>query len=140
MKIFIGLIAGLLFGMGLTISQMVDPSKVINFLDIFGQWDASLAFVMGGAIAVFSTGYLVLIKKRTVAKCGEEISHALDKSLDKNLFIGAGTFGIGWGLAGICPGPAIVNLSGGNIKIVVFILVMLCGMKCADYLKSKKFL
>jgi len=118
MKIFIGLIAGLLFGMGLTISQMVDPSKVINFLDIFGQWDASLAFVMGGAIAVFSTGYLVLIKKRTVAKCGDEISHALDKSLDKNLFIGAGTFGIGWGLAGICPGPAIVNLSGGNIKIV----------------------
>ena len=95
---------------------------------------------MGGAIAVFSTGYLVLIKKRTVAKCGDEISHALDKSLDKNLFIGAGTFGIGWGLAGICPGPAIVNLSGGNIKIVVFILVMLCGMKCADYLKSKKFL
>ena len=140
MKIIIGLIAGLLFGIGLTVSQMVDPNKVKNFLDVFGQWDASLAFVMAGAIAVFSTGYFVLIKKRATSICGDMLDLGMNTIIDAKLLIGAGLFGIGWGLTGICPGPALVNISGGNIKIFVFIFVMILGMKFAGFVKNRGIL
>ena len=136
MKIFIGLIAGLLFGLGLTVSQMVNPSKVFSFLDVFGHWDPSLAFVMMGAITVFASGYFLFVRKRTKSLLGQNMPTASQTSIDKNLLIGSAIFGIGWGLAGICPGPAIVNLGGGEIKVAVFIVVMVAGMKVANFLKS----
>ena len=131
-RIFTASIAGLLFGSGLIISGMVDPNVVLAFLDVFGQWDASLALVMLGALAVFIPCYHLLIKKRTKALNGDDFSFSFNDKVDSRLISGAAIFGIGWGLAGICPGPAITNISSGSYIILVFILTMLVGMKLAN--------
>ncbi|KDM93450.1 YeeE/YedE family protein [Photobacterium galatheae] len=129
MQLFIALIAGLLFGAGLTVSQMVNPDKVLNFLDITGQWDPSLILVMGGALVVFGLGYQFLVKTRSTPVFGGEFFIPVNKVIDKPLVLGAVLFGLGWGLVGICPGPAVANLLSGNIKIFGFVVAMLAGMQ-----------
>ncbi len=130
-KTVIALISGILFGCGMIISQMVDPQKVLNFLNISGNWDPSLALVMGGALAVFTPSYHLLIKKRSQALNGDKFSWAEKTQIDAKLITGAAIFGAGWGLAGICPGPALSSLGGGSVTVVVFVLSMLGGMTLA---------
>jgi len=136
MKRIVALISGLIFGAGLSVSQMVDPSKVLNFLDVTGNWDASLIFVMAAAISVFSVAYWLLIKKRTVSLSGNPISAPSITAVNRQLIIGASIFGLGWGLTGICPGPAIANITGGEPKIFVFIALMVIGMKASEWFKK----
>ncbi len=106
---------------------MIDPAKVIGFLDISGSWDPSLAFVMGGALAVFMPSYFLIIKPRKQSVSGEAFCTPTNKNIDGRLLSGAAIFGLGWGLAGICPGPAVASLALGNVSIVVFFLAMLVG-------------
>lgn len=119
--------SGLLFGLGLIVSQMVNPAKVLGFLDIFGHWDPSLAFVMGGAVAVSSLGYLVA-KRRGVPVLAPRLEIPTRRDLDPRLIAGAALFGIGWGLVGLCPGPALVGLTFGPTEIFVFVAAMIIGM------------
>ncbi|WP_019616193.1 YeeE/YedE family protein [Psychromonas ossibalaenae] len=131
--ILVGLICGALFGSGMIISGMVDPAKVIAFLNISGDWDPSLMFVMGGALAVFTPIYHLLIKKRSNALNGEKLSWASNKQIDATLITGSAIFGIGWGLAGFCPGPVMASLGGGSSTIMMFLASMLIGMTAAKY-------
>lgn len=103
---FIALLAGVLFGCGLTISQMINPNKIINFLDVMGHWDPSLLFVMMGALSVTWVGYTFVLKKSRPL-CADKFNLPTKKSADFPLIIGAAIFGIGWGLAGYCPGPGL---------------------------------
>ncbi|TAN68798.1 MAG: YeeE/YedE family protein [Methylobacter sp.] len=120
-------LVGLLFGLGLIISGMTDPSKVIGFLDLAGTWDPSLAFVMGGAILV-GAGAFTVAKKRQRSLLGEPMQLSSATELDKGLLIGSLVFGIGWGLSGFCPGPAVVSAAAGQPKALVFVVSMLAGM------------
>jgi uncharacterized membrane protein YedE/YeeE len=126
MKNLIGLVAGLFFGIGLVVSGMTNPSKVIGFLDIFGEWDYSLAFVMGGAVLVNLILFKLILNRKPIL----EDSHSLPSKfkIDKRLISGAALFGIGWGLVGICPGPGIVNLVTLNFNAIIFIISMIVGM------------
>lgn len=118
---------GLLFGLGLVISQMVDPAKVLAFLDVAGAWDPSLAFVMFGAVAVTAIGYrLVFARQAPVLADRFQVPNRSD--IDKELVIGSALFGIGWGLAGFCPGPALTALGLGRWDVLLFVLAMLAGM------------
>jgi uncharacterized protein len=118
---------GLIFGIGLIVSGMADPSKVIGFLDLAGAWDPSLAFVMVGAIFVgfLAYGYA---RRRTAALLGGAMHLPAVREIDRRLILGSLVFGVGWGLAGFCPGPALVSLGSGQDKAVVFTLAMLAGM------------
>ena len=116
MKIFLYFISGSIFGVGLIISGMSNPQKVLSFLDIFGNWDPSLMFVMIGAISITAI-YFTAIKKKSTKL-----------SIDKKLVVGSSIFGIGWGLVGICPGPAIVVVGSANIKGIIFFIALLIGM------------
>lgn len=136
-SLFVALVSGVLFGMGMMISGMVDPHRVIGFLDITGAWDPSLMFVMGGALAVFMPIYLLVIKKRTVPVCSERFSLSNNRVIDKKLVGGAALFGLGWGIAGICPGPAVTSISGLNPSMMVFIAAMLLGMVIANLAVNK---
>lgn len=132
LTLLIALLAGLLFGAGMIISEMVNPNKVIAFLDIIGDWDPSLMFVMGGALAVFTPFYHLLIKKRSNAINGDKFSFTSNKNIDKKLIFGAILFGAGWGLAGFCPGPAVTSILGGSASIFLFIICMLIGITGAN--------
>ena len=120
-------LAGLVFGLGLLVSGMTDPSKVQGFLDIFGMWDPSLMFVMGGGVGVALVGFRVAQKRNTTLSGAvlhwPELAH-----IDRALVMGSLLFGIGWGLAGFCPGPALVSMAAGQDKALVFVLAMLAGM------------
>ena len=118
---------GLLFGLGLMLSGMTDPSKVIGFLDLFGAWDPSLALVMGGAIMVGVFAFTVA-KKRTTTFLGGVLRFPTNADIDKKLVIGSLMFGAGWGLAGFCPGPAWVSMAAGQNKAALFVVFMLIGM------------
>lgn len=118
---------GLVFGIGLIVAGMTDPGKVIGFLDLFGAWDPSLAFVMGGAILV-GLGAFASASKRTTSFLGGAMHLPTSRDIDKRLIVGSLVFGAGWGLAGFCPGPALVSLGAGQPKAVVFVLAMLAGM------------
>lgn len=120
-------IVGLLFGFGLMLSGMTDPGKVIGFLDLFGAWDPSLALVMGGAILVGFFAFTVA-KKRTTTFLGGVLRFPTNMDIDKKLVVGSLMFGAGWGLAGFCPGPAMVSMADGQPKALVFVLAMLVGM------------
>ena len=133
MKLFIALFSGILFGFGLIVSQMVNPNKILNFLDITGDWDPSLAFVMGSALLLFIPVYRILKKKLKQPLFARGFSLPANTLIDRHLIIGAGLFGIGWGISGICPGPALVNITGGDTKIVVFIIAMMLGMYMSSY-------
>jgi len=132
-KTVVALISGGMFGSGMIISEMVNPNKVIAFLDISGNWDPSLAFVMIGAIATFAPFYHFIIKKRKQALNGETFSWAKNKKIDPTLISGAIIFGIGWGLVGLCPGPAVTNIASGGPVIALFIFSMLIGMGLAKW-------
>ena len=119
--------AGLVFGAGLIVSGMTDPAKVIGFLDIAGHWDPSLAFVMAGAIFVGFFAFL-LAGKRTTSLLGGALHLPQARDIDARLIGGAVVFGVGWGLAGFCPGPALVAFGGGHDKAAVFVVAMLAGM------------
>lgn len=118
---------GLLFGLGLLLSGMTDPGKVLGFLDLFGQWDPSLAFVMGGAIAVGFFAF-ALAKRRTRSFLDGAMHLPKATEIDRRLVIGSLTFGVGWGIAGFCPGPGLVSMADGEVKGLVFVIAMLAGM------------
>ncbi len=118
---------GLIFGIGLLVSGMTQPDKVLGFLDIFGAWDATLAFVMAGAVAVTAAGF-ALTRRRGSPLLAATASWPARDDIDAPLVCGAVLFGIGWGLVGICPGPALVNLAGLSLPIVVFVVAMTIGM------------
>ncbi len=125
-RIIIALISGLIFGAGLVISEMVKPVKVQDFLDIFGNWDPSLAFVMGGAVAVtlISSRFIM---KRKAPLFADHFYMAVKTSLDGRLFLGASLFGIGWGLSGYCPGPGILNALINPTEAMVFLPALVAG-------------
>ena len=121
------LAAGLLLGLGLIVSGMADPAKVLGFLDLAGQWDPSLALVMGGAIAIGLPAF-TLARKRQRTLLGEPMQLPTARTIDRRLVLGSLLFGIGWGIAGICPGPALVLLGMASGKGLAFVLAMLVGM------------
>lgn len=127
---------GLLFGLGLAISGMIQPAKVLGFLDLTGAWDPTLVFVMGGALAVFSSFRPWVIKQRqSLFPAVGEVSSM--KRIDARLLIGSAIFGIGWGFAGYCPGPAIVVLGTNSLAGIVVVIAMLVGIKAVDVLFKK---
>jgi len=134
---FIEFAIGLMFGLGLLLSGMTDPGKVLGFLDLFGAWDPSLAFVMGGAIAVGLVGFTVA-QRRSSTWLGEPIELPRSTGIDRRLVVGSLLFGAGWGLAGFCPGPALVTLGAGVDKAVVFVLAMGLGMGLFEWLERRR--
>lgn len=134
MYVFTSLLAGLVFGLGLIVSGMADPAKVLGFLDLAGRWDPSLAFVMAGAIAVGLMAFAVA-RRRTVSFLGAEMKLPKANEIDRRLIGGGLLFGIGWGIAGFCPGPALVALGMGEKKAVVFVAAMLIGMGVFELLE-----
>lgn len=127
MRTLVAFVTGLVFGLGLVISGMADPAKVLNFLDVFGTWDPSLAFVMGGAVTVTFLGYR-LAWKRAAPLLASRFEVPTRNDLDPRLMAGAAVFGIGWGLGGFCPGPALTALSLAAPGTLVFVPAMLLGM------------
>ncbi len=132
-------LAGLLFGVGLVVAGMTQPSKVMGFLDFFGHWDPSLVMVMGGAVAVHFVLFR-LIKRRPSPLFDARFHLPTRTDLDKKLILGAAVFGVGWGLAGFCPGPGIVSLGTGAVAAIVFVTAMTTGMlvqhRTADWLSK----
>lgn len=128
---------GLVFGVGLILSGMTDPGKVIGFLDLFGAWDPSLALVMGGAIAVGVFAF-ALAKRRSTTFLGGALSLPDSREIDPPLVMGSLLFGVGWGLAGFCPGPALVSLGAGQPKAAAFVLSMLAGMLLFELAQRRK--
>lgn len=136
MQRMIEFILGLLFGLGLLISGMTDPSKVLGFLDLAGTWDPSLVFVMGGGVMVGVLGF-TWAKKRSTSLSGQAFQWPDLVHIDRPLVLGSLMFGVGWGLAGFCPGPALVSMAAGHDKALVFVLAMVAGMVLQDRLKKR---
>ena len=126
-QIIVAIIAGLLFGVGLAISDMINPARVLAFLDVSGNWDPSLALVMGGALIPSAIAYLIRRKMRAPV-CDAEFQIPSRSDIDRPLVVGAVLFGVGWGLVGLCPGPAIAGLISGQWQSAAFVLAMLAGM------------
>lgn len=124
-------VCGLIFGAGLLISGMTRPEKVLGFLDIFGPWDATLLFVMAGAVAVTSIGFAIARQRNRPIFAGA-FQWPSRKDIDPELLGGAALFGVGWGLVGLCPGPALVNLAGLSLPVIVFVAAMALGMIGVD--------
>lgn len=134
MNLLFSLLAGLLFGLGLIVSGMSNPAKVLGFLDLLGNWDPSLALVMGGAIAVGLPGF-AWAKRRQRSLLGQTMRLPTAKHIDRRLLLGSLTFGAGWGLAGFCPGPALVALGMGEWKAGLFCATMLAGFALFERLQ-----
>jgi uncharacterized membrane protein YedE/YeeE len=132
------LAAGLLFGVGLILSGMADPAKVLNFLDVAGTWDPSLAFVMAGAIGVAAPGFWLVRRRKAPLAGASFLVPPADAPLDRGLVIGAAVFGIGWGLAGFCPGPALVSLPLATQGAVAFVAAMVAAISASALLQSRK--
>ncbi len=135
MKAVIAFLAGMAFGFGLLISGMSSPDKVLSFLDLAGAWDPSLAFVMGGAVLT-ATPLFLLAKRRAQPLAGASYDDPDRLTIDRKLVIGAVLFGLGWGLAGICPGPALVDLILAPGKTVVFVVAMVAGITLSARLRG----
>lgn len=132
MKIaLIALLAGLLFGAGLALGGMTNPAKVVGFLDVGGRWDPSLAFVMGSALLV-TFPVFAWVRRASRPLLAERFQLPTKRDLDPQLLIGAALFGIGWGIAGLCPGPAIANLAAGSPEVLLFVVAMVAGMWLRD--------
>jgi uncharacterized membrane protein YedE/YeeE len=127
MNAVIALVSGLVFGLGLIVSDMASPAKVLGFLDVAGAWDPSLGFVMAGAIAVAAPAF-ALTRRRRDSWAGLPLQPPTQTRIDRRLVGGSLLFGIGWGLAGLCPGPAVALLGMGRVKALVFVLAMGAGM------------
>lgn len=137
MFVLSSLLAGLMFGLGLIVSGMANPAKVLGFLDLAGAWDPSLALVMSGAIAVGFFAFL-LAKKRTLSLIGAEMKLPSARHIDRRLVMGSVIFGMGWGLAGFCPGPGLVALGAGAPKAATFVVAMLIGMIVFELLEKRQ--
>ena len=129
--------AGLLFGVGLLLAGMANPAKVLAFLDLAGNWDPSLALVMGGGIAAALLPF-TLAKRRSASLTGCPMQLPSKREPDRRLVIGSLLFGIGWGIAGICPGPAVVVFGSGNAGVLPFVIAMLAGMGLFQWLESRR--
>lgn len=136
MATLFALYAGLVFGLGLIVSGMANPEKVLGFLDLAGNWDPSLAFVMAGAIALGAIAF-TFARQRTVSLLGLQMKMPTATHLDRRLVGGSLMFGIGWGIAGFCPGPALVALGAGESKALVFVVAMLVGMGVFELLERR---
>jgi uncharacterized membrane protein YedE/YeeE len=134
----IGFICGLLFGCGLVISGMVDPAKVIGFLDVTGSWDPSLAFVMVGALSIFAPVYWLVIRRRSAPLFANAFSLPTRRDIDGPLVVGAALFGMGWGLVGFCPGPALVALASGQLSIFAFVASMITTGVFVGWLQRRR--
>ena len=137
MKKLISLIAGIIFGIGLVVSEMVNPAKVLGFLDLFGNWDPSLAFVMIGALIV-SSPLFHLIKNKDKPLLSEKFDYSKNKEINNKLIIGSTLFGAGWGLGGLCPGPAISSLALLNINSIIFVFAMFIGFYLVKFFNLSK--
>jgi len=136
MTVFTSLIAGIVFGFGLIVSGMANPAKILGFLDVTGAWDPSLLFVMAGAISVASVAFAIA-RKRTRSFLGAEMKLPAARDIDRRLVGGSLLFGIGWGIAGFCPGPSLVALGMGEAKAFVFVAAMLLGMSAFELLERR---
>ena len=136
MPLIIALCAGVLFGAGLTISDMINPARVLNFLDVAGSWDPSLIFVMIGALAVTAVGYR-FAQARSAPLYAKTFDAPATRNVDARLIAGAIIFGIGWGLAGVCPGPAVTALVSLEPKMFLFVAAMLAGMLATRALRDR---
>ena len=136
MRMIVAFAAGLLFGAGLLLSGMTDPAKVQNFLDVFGSWDPSLAFVMGGAVAVTSVGY-ALSRRARAPRLATAFGWPTGRDVDAPLVLGAAVFGLGWGLIGLCPGPALTALPTGEGGVLAFVAAMLAGFAAARWYRAR---
>lgn len=137
MRKLTALIAGLIFGLGLYLSGMTNPAKVLGFLDLAGEWDPSLALVMLGALAVSSVFFYVARRRRT-ALLGAPMQMPTLRTLDRRLVLGSGVFGVGWGIAGLCPGPAVALLLTGQWQVGVFVLAMALGMWLFERIEARR--
>ncbi|XGA79178.1 YeeE/YedE family protein [Halomonas sp. CH40] len=133
MRMVMGYVAGLLFGLGLAISGMTDPARVLGFLDIAGAWDPTLMFVLGGAVVTSFVGYR-LVFKQNAPLLGERFQLPTRQDLDSKLLGGAALFGIGWGLSGYCPGPAIASIGGISLPLAAMLVTMVVGWFAAQRL------
>jgi len=133
----VAFIAGIIFSAGLTISRMIDPAKVLGFLDVFGQWDASLALVMASALLVMAIAWRLAVQ-RNQPVFAENFPAPAKQNIDARLVGGAILFGVGWGLIGLCPGPAISGLALGRWEVVIFVIAMLVGMALHQFTASPK--
>ena len=131
------LLSGLVFGLGLIVSGMVNPAKVLGFLDLAGAWDPSLALVMAGAVAVGFFAFLAA-KKRTRSLIGAEMKLPTASAINRRLLEGSALFGVGWGVAGFCPGPGLAALGMGEPKALVFVAAMLVGMGIFTWLEKRE--
>ena len=137
MNKLISLISGIIFGIGLVISEMVNPAKVLGFLDLFGNWDPSLAFVMIGALVISSPLFHV-IKKREKPIFDAQFNYSNNKEINNKLIIGSALFGTGWGLGGLCPGPAISSIALININSITFVFAMFIGFYIVKFFNLSK--
>jgi uncharacterized membrane protein YedE/YeeE len=133
---FLVFLSGMLFGIGVTISGMVNPMKILNFLDIFGPWDATLIFVMGGGLLVTFLGYrIVMTRPAPVHAAAFKLPQT--EIIDARLLGGAAVFGLGWGLSGFCPGPAVASVVFGQTESIIFVVAMAVGMIIAKQIQNR---
>jgi len=137
MQALAALLSGLVFGLGLIVSGMFNPAKVLGFLDLAGRWDPSLAFVMAGAIAVGLPAF-AWARRRKQSLLGAEMQLPTERRIDRRLLAGSLLFGIGWGVAGFCPGPGLVALGAGEPKALVFVAAMLAGMGLFEIIERRR--
>lgn len=141
MAVFIQFVIGLVFGTGLIVAGMSDPAKVLNFLDFAaipsGTWDASLAFVLGGAVIVAALGFRLVLRRENPVY-GQTFHLPTARDIDARIILGPALFGIGWGLAGFCPGPALTALGGGGTSAATFVISMSAGMIVARWLSDRR--
>jgi len=128
---------GFVFGLGLLVSGMANPAKVLAFLDLSGAWDPSLALVMVGAVVIAVPGFAIA-KRKGMSVLGGPLRIPTTDGIDARLLLGSATFGVGWGLAGICPGPAIVALGSGHLRAIVFVVAMLVGMLTFEFVERRR--
>ena len=134
MSKIISLVSGIIFGVGLVISEMINPEKVLGFLDLFGNWDPSLAFVMIGALIV-SSPLFHIIKNKEKPLFAQKFNYSNNKEVNNRLIVGSALFGAGWGLGGLCPGPAISSIALININSITFVFAMFFGFCLVKFLK-----
>ena len=137
MYAFFAFVAGLVFGIGLLVSGMINPVKVLGFLDLAGRWDPSLALVMVGAIAIGIIGF-VMAGRRPTTVLGGPMLLPTTRTIDRRLVVGGAVFGVGWGLAGFCPGPALAALGTGHLKAIVFVAAMVTGMLVFEWIEGMR--
>ncbi len=136
MRIVLTYLTGMVFGLGITVSGMINPAKVVNFFDVLGTWDPSLAFVMAGAVAVTFLGYR-LAMRRPAPLLADSFHLPANQRVDRRLLGGAAIFGVGWGIAGCCPGAALPALGTGRIEVFIFVAALIAGIIIARWLLSR---